>query len=337
MFLATLLATYPASLPAQTLATVAADRNVLQGKVAHGDTNRPAIAGTAVRAGDTVTSGRGMILLHLHDGSALTLGAEARATPEAPDTIAVASGAVRLSSRGAMTLRTPAATVAASGTTAELLVGAPAALALRRNAGLTAALGCAAGATCVDAAAATIVLLRGPGPARTDGTPAGTLRVTAAGRTVAMDRAGVVVVGAADRPPSAPLPLSPLLAQQFALSLDTYPVPQEQRAVVDEIAAALSRAGRAAPALGRVVLDYGDDPVSTQAALARVAGAAPSPLLVRLALAVLAASDVPAAGVLADALSQPAALPLLAQVPAGGPPALEEAVARLIGPPAPPR
>jgi hypothetical protein len=339
------LVALPMRAEAQTIGTVAATRNILRARVERGGAARALPTGATLRAGDVVSGGRGGLLqLALRDGSVMTVGdAAATLTAGGAD---VARGALRLAVADGRTaaLATPAAQVAVGGGTVELLVGAPAAAALARDPALRAGLSCAARTDCVDAASATLLVLRGPGPARTDRRAAGAVRIAAGGRTLDLQRAGVVAIGAAGQVPSAPLPLRQPLAEQLDAALSTRPTPQEQRGVADEIAAALSAAAalpRAgiAPAAGRIVMDYRDDPFSTQTALARVAARLPAaaPLLTRLSLAVLAASDVAPVGILADALSGTQGATLAAQLPPGERMLLEDAVIRLAGAPAPER
>lgn len=330
------LACAPAAADAQ--GRVAAVRNIVRAHVEHGELRDHATLGRAVAAGDTVETGQGGIVqVRLRDGAVLTIG-QARATLDrSGNAISVARGVVRFAAgTGAATLRTPAGEIAVAGAVVELLVGAPVLEALRRDAALRTALGCNKPG-CADPEAVTLVLLR-----------TGRATVTAGGRTVTVAPARVVAIGGPGKPPSDPLPLSITTSEQFDRLLSTTPNPQEQRGVVDEIAAALADALKQPakdmlPAAGRVAMDYKDDPVSTQAALARAAAGltARSPTretLARLALAVMAASDVAAVGVLADDLSAPAGARLLDALPEKDRPLLEDAIIKLVGaPPAPSR
>lgn len=341
--LAAALLALPTAAGAQALGTVTAVRDVVRARVTHAGATRPARGGAALHAGDVVAGSRaGPLQLTLRDGSVLTVGA-AKVTL-APQTTMLAGGTLRIAVPGGKraTVETPAARVEVAGGTAELLVGSEAAAALARDAALLAGLACAGKPGCVDPATATIIVLRAPAARAPD-----RLKVTAGGKTVALAAPGVVVIGARGQSPSASLPIRALLAEQLDMALSTRPTPQEQRSVIDEVAKALATAAalspaQAAPAAGRVVMDYQDDPLATQGGLARVAAtlpaAAPSrAMLARLSLAVLAASDVPPVGVLLDTLAGDQGTAWGTQLPPGERAVLEEAVTRLVGVPAPPR
>jgi hypothetical protein len=327
----------------------AAIKNIVQMKTAKDGALRPAVLREAVHIGDTVSSGPNSALqVLLRDQSVFTIGANARMTIDrfvydpARGTGAVAAsvarGAFRFMSgraahNGGVAIQTPVASIGVRGTIVEVLVGEEAISVINGNAGLR---GQAIGA---DANTATLIVLRGPGPNRVGQDRVGAIDITANGRTTSVNSAGVVVIKGPNADASQTFELTPAIEQRLDSSLTTSPTPQDQRAVVAEIATSLDAAlagnpDEIAAALSRVVLDYQGSPAALQAALARVgAGLNPNSnafaALMQLSFLVMASTNTPAVGSLGREIASDRGRALVATLADGPRPTLQDAVATL--------
>jgi hypothetical protein len=203
----------------QAIGINAAIRNQVMTRAATETALRPAVLKARVSLGDAVETARASVLqILLLDRTSFTVGSNARVTIDRfvydPNRKAsavgasVARGAFRfLSGRsvhgmpGQTAIKTPVASIGVRGTMFEGVVGPDA---------VRIALGEAALANRslkIDNQTATLVVLRGPGPAA--GALRGAIDVTAYGQTVAVDSPGLAVfVAGPEQPPSAPFPLS---------------------------------------------------------------------------------------------------------------------------------
>lgn len=124
---------------------------------------------------------------------------------------------------GQSSLSTPVATIGVRGTIVEGAVGADAVRIAAREAGL--------GNYTADPATASLILLRGPGPAAKDGQTPGAIDVNAGGVTVPVERPGYAVfVPGPNQPPIGPFLLSDRGSMMLSVLLGT----GSRRGLIDE-------------------------------------------------------------------------------------------------------
>ena len=230
------LAATPSLIAAQTAVGVnAAIRNSVQIQKAGTAQARPAVLRQRVSLNDEVRTGQASQLqILLLDRSTFTVGANARlridrfvydpARNARSMGATVGRGAFRFMSgrglrrpAGPVALRTPVASIGVRGTIVEGVVGLDAI----RLAAAEAAVGAQAGG---DEQTATLILLRGPGPATQGDTAPGVIDVEAGGRNVVLDRPSLAFyVPGGGLPPIGPFMISEAGLLSFQQLLRTVP------------------------------------------------------------------------------------------------------------------
>jgi FecR protein len=184
-----------AAAPPKIVGTVAAVLNEVRIKLVGVARPRPAVVRQRLALGEQVQTGeRGRMQALLLDRSAFTVGPNTRLTIDrfvydpagSSFSASIAKGAMRFMSggrnrAGTRSISTPTASLGIRGTVVDTIVGEEAIAIARRERELGADVG-------GDPASASLIVLRGPGPRVQGDVAPGAVSVTAAGRTVELDR-----------------------------------------------------------------------------------------------------------------------------------------------------
>lgn len=223
-----------ASAQANVVGVNAAVRNVVQIRRGNAPATRAALRQRVAIADQISTGPASQLQILLLDRSVFTVGSNARLTIDrfvydpARSSRSVGASATRgafrfMSGRqlrrpaGSVSVRTPVASIGVRGTIFEGAVGADA----MRIAASEPALGAAAGG---DPETASLIILRGPGPAAQGNSTPGSIEVRAGGRTILLDRPGqALYVPRAGVAPVGPFTISDAGLTSMQLLLGTVP------------------------------------------------------------------------------------------------------------------